>query len=142
MARIADADALLRHVTLFSACSDKELQHIASLLSPVTVPAGRRLITQGDVGREAYVVVSGTAAVSLGDERLATVGPGEPLGEMTLLDRTARRSATVTAETEMELLVLDPRAFSDLLDRHPSVTRALALALARRLREVEESLVS
>lgn len=141
MARIAHADALLRNVALFSACSDKELQHIGSLVVSVTVPAGRELMTQGDAGQEAYVVVRGTAAVTLDGERLATVGAGEPLGEMTLLDRTSRRSATVTAETDMELLVLDPRAFSDLLDRHPSVTRALALALARRLREVTGSLV-
>ena len=52
---------------------------------------------------------------------------------MALLD-IAPRAATVTATTDMELFVLEPRSFGDLLDRHPSVAKRLLAVMARRLR--------
>ncbi len=133
---------LLAGIPLFSACSDKELKHISNLVVPTTVPAGKVLMVQGQAGVEAFVVASGTADVSIDGESVATVGAGQILGEMTLLDRMSLRTATVTATTPMELLVLEPRAFSDLIEQHPSVLRRIAVALANRLRVAEASHVS
>ena len=130
---------LLREVALFAHCSDKELKHIESLLDEATVPAGRQLIREGEVGAEAFVIVEGQASVSLAGERLGSLGPGDAVGEMALLDRQSPRSATVVAETEMRLFVLDPRSFSNLLDQHPQVTRQIAVGLARRLRDLEHA---
>ena len=58
---------------------------------------------------------------------------------MALLDRHSPRSATVVADTKMELFVLDPRSFSKLLSEHPQVTLQIAVGLARRLRELEHA---
>ena len=83
------------------------------------------------------MIVSGTARVTQGDVELRTVGAGEAVGEMTLLDCTAVRSATVTTTSEVEALVIGAREFDAVLSKHPEVTRALAVGLAARLRDLE-----
>ena len=64
------------------------------------------------------------------------LGPGDCFGEMALLNR-APRSATVTAETDLHLLVLSSREFSALLDDVPAVARKVLATLADRVREDE-----
>jgi len=138
MTRTSKRD-LLASLPLFRACTPKELKHIEPLVDEANVEAGTQLTAQGDVGTQAFVVVSGEAEVRVDDKVVARIGTGEMIGEMSLLDRTSRRSATVVATTPMELLVLDPRSFSTLLDSHPSVTRQIAIGLAERLRTYEAS---
>jgi CRP-like cAMP-binding protein len=129
---------LLRGVPLFSACSDRELARIASLADEIEAPSGRVLTREGDPGRECFVVVDGQARVTVGDRgRLAPLAPGECFGEMSLIDQ-GPRSATVEAETEMHLLVLDSRSFSSLLEEVPSVARKMLAAMAGRLRAAEK----
>ncbi|MGA8257672.1 MAG: cyclic nucleotide-binding domain-containing protein [Nocardioides sp.] len=139
MAHESSTVQLLAGLPLFSACSDKELKHISNLVVPTSVAAGKVLMVQGQAGVEAFVIASGNADVTIDGTSVATVGPGQILGEMTLLDRTTLRTATVTASTPMELLVLEPRGFSDLIEQHPSVLRRIAVALASRLRAAEAS---
>ena len=128
---------LLGGVPLFSACSKRELSRIASLADEVDVPEGKVLTREGDQGREFFVVVEGQARVMVGDRgRVSALGPGASFGEMSLLDQ-GPRSATVEAETDMELLVLDARSFSSLLNEVPSVARKVLAAMAGRLRAAE-----
>jgi CRP/FNR family transcriptional regulator, cyclic AMP receptor protein len=129
---------LLRAVPLFSACSKRELSRIASLADEIEVEKGKVLTREGDPGQEAFVVVDGRARVTLRDRgRVAALGPGACFGEMSLLDQ-GPRSATVAAETDMHLLVLDSRSFSSLLEEVPSVARKVLTAMAGRLRTVEK----
>jgi len=129
---------LLRGVTLFSPCSKRELSRIASLTDEIDVPKGRVLTRQGDPGREFFVVVEGRARVTTGGRtRIAVLGPGASFGEMSLLDQ-GPRSATVLAETDMRLLVLNSRSFSSLLEEVPSVARKVLVAMAGRLRVAEK----
>lgn len=130
---------VLRTLPIFGRCSPKELRQVAALGDVVTVPAGRVLLTEGEQPDQAFVVVSGEAVISRGGREVARVGLGEAIGEMSILDRSAPRSATVTAATEMDLLVFDPRAFTAMLERHPSVGRHVATTLARRLRLLEDA---
>ena len=127
---------LLRGVSLFSACSNRELARIASLADEVEVPKGRAFIRQGEVGREFFVIVDGEAKVSLPGKRAKAVGPGTALGELALFDQ-APRSATVSAESDMRLLVLDSRGFASLIREVPSVAGKLFQVMAQRLREAE-----
>ncbi|MGA8845632.1 MAG: cyclic nucleotide-binding domain-containing protein [Nocardioides sp.] len=124
---------LLAQVSLFSRCSPKELKHIASLVDQVHVAAGHTLIAAGGSGREAFVIVSGEATVTVDGTVVNTVGPGTAIGEMSLLDATLKRSATVTSSTDMEVLVIGPREFEALISKHPAVLRGIATELARRL---------
>jgi len=129
---------LLKNVSLFSACSAKELGTIASLVDEVDVPAGATLTSEGKPGGEFFVVADGTAKGTLRGRKVATYGPGAFFGEMSLLDH-GPRSATITAESAMHLLVLDPVSFNELLAQAPGVARKILRTMAERLRSVERA---
>jgi CRP-like cAMP-binding protein len=121
---------------LFSACNKRDLGRIASLVDQVDVPKGKVLTRQGDTGWECFVIAEGTAKATMRGWASAMLGPGSFFGEMSLLDQ-GPRSATVTAQTDMHLLVLSSRDFSTLLDDVPAVARRIMRGLAQRLREAE-----
>jgi CRP/FNR family transcriptional regulator, cyclic AMP receptor protein len=127
---------LLRGVSLFSACSGRELTRIASLADEIAVPEGRVLIRQGRPGREFFVIVEGKAKVSARGKKATTIGPGSGFGEMSLLDQ-GPRSATVTAQSDMYLLVLDSRSFFSLIEEVPSVAQKIFRVMAARLRKAD-----
>jgi CRP-like cAMP-binding protein len=136
---MASKDAYLDHlasVSLFSACSKRELQKIAKASDELTVPAGRVLVEQGDTGRECYILISGSAAVKRGTRKVATLGAGDCVGELSLLDH-GPRTATVVTETDVDLLVLGSRQFAGVLDEVPSLARKLMAALAARVRDLD-----
>jgi CRP-like cAMP-binding protein len=125
----------LRTLPTFTGCSDKELTLIDSAAAHVDVPAGRVLMREGQVGRESFVVLEGSARVTIDGAPVATAGQGDFIGEMALLDHKPR-SATVTAETPMRLLVFDSRSFSSAL-QSTTFARIMLQGLSRRLRTVE-----
>lgn len=129
---------LLRKVSLFSECSNRELSRIGSLTSEIRVPAGEVLVREGRPGREFFVIADGKAKATIRRKRVAALGPGGFFGEMALFD-SAPRSATVTAETAMRLLVLDPRSFVTLVETTPSVVWKILRVLAQRLRVAEKA---
>lgn len=127
---------LLSGVPLFSGCTKRELSRIASLIEEVDAPKGKVLTRQGDSGWEFFVIAEGKARATMRGRGSATLGPGKFFGEMSLLDR-GPRSATVTAETDMHLLVLNSRDFAALVLEAPTVARRIMQGLAERLREAE-----
>ncbi len=137
MGRIATQ---LAGLPLFSACSGRDLQRLAGAADELDVAAGTELTTQGTVGREAFVIIAGTAQVSKDGRAAAELGPGDHFGEMALLDG-GPRTATVTALTDMTVLVLSKPAFNAVLDEIPTLAHKLLIATARRLRESEQSLM-
>ena len=105
---------LLSGVSLFSACTRGELGRIASLVDQVEVPEGKILAREGDPGWEFFVVSEGRAKATKEGSKDRLRWSGFLFGEMSLLDE-GPRSATVTAETDMQLLVLTYRSFSALI---------------------------
>jgi CRP/FNR family transcriptional regulator, cyclic AMP receptor protein len=128
----------LSQIQLFSACSKGDLSRIAGVAEEIEVPAGRVLIRQGDRGKEAFVIYEGRAKATIRGKGSAKLGPGECFGEMALL-HSAPRSATVTAESDMRLLVIGSREFSALIEDVPAVARRVMAALAERVREAERA---
>ncbi|MFZ6004440.1 MAG: cyclic nucleotide-binding domain-containing protein [Actinomycetota bacterium] len=126
----------LASVPLFSACSKKELQAVARASDEVALPAGRHLCEQGSIGREAFVIVGGTAEVRRNGRRVATLGAGDCFGELALLDH-GPRTATVTAVTDIDVLVLGAREFAGILDEVPPIAHKLLKSLASRIRELD-----
>ncbi len=126
----------LRSLRLFHACNTKELEQIARLTDEVTVQAGRRIVTEGDTGAEAFVIVDGIAAVVLGEDRISDLGPGQHFGELALLDG-GTRTASVDAVTDMTLLVLSRPAFMGLLDEQPGIARRVMATMATIIRDLE-----
>jgi CRP-like cAMP-binding protein len=124
---------MLHNVPLFSGCNKKELRSIAGLGAPVSVPDGTKLTEQGKPGFEFFLMIEGKAKCLIDGKVVATFGPGDFFGEMALLSRGPRH-ATVAADGPCEVLVLDGREFSGLLDTSPSIMRKLLVALAERER--------
>jgi CRP/FNR family transcriptional regulator, cyclic AMP receptor protein len=127
----------LSKIWLFSTSSAKDLRTIRKALEEVTVPPGRLLTEQGTIGREFFLIVSGQASVKRNNRKVATLGPGQYFGELALLDRRPR-SASVTSDTEMTLLVLGQQQFNGVLDSVPPLSRKLLSAMATRLREADD----
>ena len=130
--------AALRRVDFLRSCTDRELAKLSSTVDRISVEIGRVLMREGDYGREAFVVVTGSAEVTAGDVAIATIGPGGFIGEMAMLSGEPR-SATVIAITDIELLVLSPATFRAFAE-HPEVGLALSRCLARRLADVQAQL--
>lgn len=133
-----DFIAHLSEVPLFSALSRKELNLVAKRAEDIEVPAGKVLCSEGEMGNQYFVILSGTARVSRRGRKVATLGPGRGFGELSLLDKHPR-NATVVAETPMEVVVLGQREFAGLVDDVPGFARKLLAALASRLREHDAS---
>ncbi len=127
---------VLQRVPLFEGLSERQLAQVARLADEVDVPAGKQLATTGHVGREMFIIVKGEATVRTRQKRAIRLGPGDFVGEMSLLDG-GLRSADVEAVTPMRLLVVSFRDFWTLLDAAPALTRKIMQTLSRRLRDAE-----
>ena len=99
---------LLRTVPGLGALDDRTLSCAASCVDETNASPGDVLMREGTMSRQALIVLGGEARVYVDGEHVATVGPGEFIGEMGMLENQPR-SATVRAETSMRLLVIGPR---------------------------------
>ena len=130
----------LSKLALFSSCDDRELAAIAKLVDETAVPAGHVLIEEGSAScREAFIVLDGTASVTVRDVQVAIVGPGGVTGEMGVIDHE-RRCATVRAMTDMRLLVIDARSLSALIEKH-GVGWKMLREMGQRVRALEAEAV-
>jgi CRP-like cAMP-binding protein len=122
---------------LFSNCTKDELRRIESLTSVLDVPAGTVLAEQGTIGHEFFVIAEGSASASRSGKWLARLDPGSFFGELALLDG-GERTATVTADTELSLIVLSRSEFLSLQSSAPSVAYKILVELGSRLRKIYE----
>ena len=130
----------LASISLFSELSAKECKAVGRLMTSVTVKPGRDLITEGDVGREFLVITEGEATVRRGGKVVARLGPGDFMGELSVIAGVPR-TASVTADMEMVVSVLNRREFSALLDAQPKVARKILVGAVKRLHDLEPAIV-
>jgi CRP-like cAMP-binding protein len=123
---------LIKSVPLFEHCSKSDLAKIAAIADEIDLREGKALIKEGERGREFFVIVKGEVEVRRKGKQLATLGPGDFVGEMALLSKSPR-TATVTALTPLDVLVITDRAFADLLNKMPDLWTKIARALAERI---------
>jgi CRP/FNR family cyclic AMP-dependent transcriptional regulator len=126
----------LAAVPLFSDCSKRELGHVAKVGHEIQVEAGTVLAEQGTMGREAFVILEGDVAVKRGGRKIATLGAGDVVGELSLLDH-GPRTATIECETDADLFVLETSAFHEVLTNHPTISLKLLATLSERIREFD-----
>ena len=127
----------LGRIPLFRSCSKKELGIIAKSVDELSVAAGRVLTEQGAAAREAFVIVEGDAAVSINGDEVTKLGPGDHFGELALLDG-GPRTATVTALSDLTVVVVDQRSFFALLDEVPGLSRKILATLASIIRDLNQ----
>src|ERR671910_1891991 len=123
---------LIKRVPLFSSASKHELEEIASTADEIDLPEGKTLIKEGDTGREFFVLIDGNAEVERGGKKVASIGPGDFFGEISLIAKTPR-NATITTTSPVRALVITDRAFRTLLDHAPQIQIGVLTALAERL---------
>jgi CRP/FNR family cyclic AMP-dependent transcriptional regulator len=128
----------LKNVPLFSACSKKDLEKVAKAADEITMPAGSIVVDQGDMGREAYVILKGEVTIKRNNRKIATLGDGDVVGELSLLDH-GPRTASVVCATDCTLLVIDQRRFINVLDEVPSIAHKLMGSLASRIRIMDRT---
>ncbi len=131
----------LGQVELFQHCSPKELARLAAITDEAVLETGQVLCRQGEVAAAAYVIDDGAATVTVGDRVVATVGTGQSVGEMGLLDYRPR-SASVVAQTPMKVYVIDARQFERLLEQAPALARSLLRELSGRIRGLDQARAS
>ena len=126
----------LRNIPLFQSFSQKDLEKVAKAGDEVSMPAGSLIVDQGQMGREAFVILDGTVTVKRNGKKVASAGPGTIVGELSLLDH-GPRTATVTADSDVTLLVLSQRTFLAVVDDVPALSHKLLASLANKIRELD-----
>jgi CRP/FNR family transcriptional regulator/CRP/FNR family cyclic AMP-dependent transcriptional regulator len=122
---------------LFAGLSRKELESVAQLGVTLEIAANQVLTKEGAIGQEAFLIVSGNAHCTVGDEiEVAHLVPGDLFGEMSLLDGE-RRSATVIADTDMTAVVFNRGEFVRLVETSPAIALKLLSAMAARIRAAD-----
>ena len=132
---------MLGSVPLFSLTGKKQLRTIAREFKGREVVEGEQLTEEGEFGREFYLVVSGSARCVVDGREIRKFGPGSFFGELALL-AGGRRSATIIAETPMDLLVLDRSDFTMLVRTDPYVAIKILDSLATRLQEADRQVTN
>jgi CRP-like cAMP-binding protein len=136
--------ALLARVPVFEQLGPEDLERVAGVAVPRRFDAREVVFREGDDSDTCYVVRTGRARAvrDHGDGRqitLAQFGPGDIFGELALFD-TERRSATVDAVDDLEVVAVLGSDMRSLMRRHPDIAVKLVIALGRRLREANERL--
>jgi len=134
--------AFLSEVRAFQEFTASELTALAGSLREKSLRKGQVLLRMGDTSDEMYIVRRGSLVISKPvtgrvEQVLARIGQGDFFGEMALFDHSPR-SATVQAESDALLLVLDRGALERLTEQDPRAAaafyRAMVLEFAQRLR--------
>ena len=126
----------LRAVPLFSTLSKRELDLIVRQTDSLRYPARYRVVREGTPGEEFWMVIDGELAVTRGGVEVATLGPGDYFGEISLIDGKPR-SATIRPEGKLRTLSLTAWKFQPLLEKHPTLNHQLLLGLCAHVREAE-----
>ena len=95
----------LKEIPIFSHLSDEEAKRLAAFATETSAAEGQMLMKEGDYSVELIAIEEGTADVVKGGEKIASVGAGDLIGEMGLLER-APRTADVIASSPMRLIKL------------------------------------
>lgn len=125
--------AQLSKVPIFAGCTRRELELIARAAKEITHKPGAVISREGDPGIGLFMIVDGTATVTIGGVRKTSMGPGTFFGEIALLDR-GPRTATVTAETAVRVLVITEWVFRGLVLEHPKIAISTLQGMAARMR--------
>lgn len=136
----------LKQIPLFAHLKDAQLREIAARCTKARFRKGDIIFQKTDMGTDLYIVNSGTLKAVLTDENgdemvLARFEKGAFFGELSLLDGKGR-SATIVADGDAELSVLNKNVFFDLIMKDPRIAVGLMTTLVERLRKADEMIES
>ncbi len=134
-----ESEQLLAQIPLFAQLPHDDLHHLALTLQTCEFTGGEILFRENEQGDFFYIVRQGQVevvkALETSEERLLAVrGPGEFIGEMSLLNRDGLRTASVRAASHVKLWVMTRHDFDALLNRYPVLAYEMVRVLSSRLR--------
>lgn len=124
---------------MFASLAKSDLRELAGLCFEASYETDAVILKQQEEAQLMVAIVTGRARVTRDGRAIATVGAGDVVGEMALVDGL-RRSADVIATTLVEGIILHRTSFLKLLDNRPSIARKLLLTQTARLREANKKL--
>jgi CRP/FNR family transcriptional regulator, cyclic AMP receptor protein len=113
--------------------------HFKGARNVSSIPSGLVLFREGEPGKEMYVLMQGTVEISVGGDVVEVATPGALLGEMALVDSSAR-SATVITRSDCKFVAVDGKQFDLLVRESPEFARHVMTVMANRLRTMNERL--
>jgi CRP/FNR family transcriptional regulator len=136
--------ALLGAIPVFEELSRGDLEQVAAVAVPRRFGGGEAVFHEGDDSDTCYIVRSGHARALREHQdgrqiTLATFGPGDIFGELAMFDNE-RRSATVEATDDLDVLAILGSDMRALMTRHADIAVKLVISLGRRLRAANERL--
>ena len=123
---------LLKRVPLFAGCSKAELRELARSADELDIREGTVLTREGRPGREFFVLIRGNANVTKKAKKIAELGAGDWFGEIALLTDSPR-TATVTATSPSDVLVITDRRFRSVVETMPSIALKVLSCVGERL---------
>ena len=114
-----------------------KLDIFAAEESPRVCQRGETIFQAFDMGAEMYVVLEGEVELTIDSRVVETLGPGEPFGEMALIDQ-APRTATAVAKTDCRLAVIPEKRFLFMVQTTPHFALQIMKVMADRLRKMNE----
>jgi CRP/FNR family transcriptional regulator, cyclic AMP receptor protein len=135
----ADWDRL-QAVPWFAACTKEQLADIARLAERLDVQAGEVILREGRRGRELFIILQGTATVTRTGRVVNVLNAGDYFGELAAIEDQPR-TATVTATTDLKVLIIGPRELDALMEI-PGFRNAILRGMSRRIREADDRLAA
>lgn len=125
--------AILKKVAIFAKTPDYVLASVAQIAEEVYLAPGHVIMREGDFDDFMYIVVDGEVRVHAGEKTILTLGPGDSVGELAVLDPEPR-SATVTTATDAHLFRLNKEPFDEVMADRPEIALGVIRALCERIR--------
>ncbi len=130
----------LQGVPWFAACTEEQLHQVAGIAERLHIQAGEVILREGRLGRELFVILEGTATVARAGRVVNVRHAGDYFGELAAIEAVPR-SATVTATTDLEVLIVGPREFEAMMEI-PGFRNALLTGMSRRIRAADDRLAA
>ena len=131
--------SVLGQIDLFAGVPEDVLSDLVNAGTTLTTPAGGPVATKGSSDAGLQVVLEGSVNVAVSGAERPPIGPGEYFGEISLIDGKGRSADLKAGDDGVTTFAISQLSFSPLIDRHPSLSRALLKVLCARIRSLEGS---